>query len=223
MAKADKIIYTKTDEAPMLATYSFLPIINAFSKAAGVTVELRDISLAGRIIAAVPGTPDPGAEAARCLGRARRAGQDARSQHHQAAEHQRVGAAAEGGDQGIAEPGLQRSRYPEDPKDDEETRDQGALRQGQGQRRESGAARRQLGPPRAALREGIRAQAPALDGRVVAGLEDPRGPHEGRGLLRSNEKSVTLPAADRGPDRVRRRRTARSRCSRRSWRSRPAK
>src|SRR6185312_7266846 len=54
MAKADKIIYTKTDEAPMLATYSFLPIINAFTKAAGVTVELRDISLAGRVIAMFP-------------------------------------------------------------------------------------------------------------------------------------------------------------------------
>ncbi|MGE0469854.1 MAG: NADP-dependent isocitrate dehydrogenase [Nitrospira sp.] len=54
MAKADKIIYTKTDEAPMLATYSFLPIINAFSKAAGVSVELRDISLAGRVIAVFP-------------------------------------------------------------------------------------------------------------------------------------------------------------------------
>lgn len=52
--KASKIIYTKTDEAPMLATYSFLPIINAFSNAAGVSVELRDISLAGRIIALFP-------------------------------------------------------------------------------------------------------------------------------------------------------------------------
>ena len=51
---ASKIIYTKTDEAPMLATYSFLPIINAFSKAAGVFVELRDISLAGRILAVFP-------------------------------------------------------------------------------------------------------------------------------------------------------------------------
>ena len=52
--KASKIIYTKTDEAPALATYSFLPIINAFSKAAGVSVELRDISLAGRILAVFP-------------------------------------------------------------------------------------------------------------------------------------------------------------------------
>ncbi len=52
--KASKILYTKTDEAPMLATYSFLPIVNGFTKAAGVTVELRDISLAGRILAVFP-------------------------------------------------------------------------------------------------------------------------------------------------------------------------
>jgi len=49
-----KIIYTKTDEAPALATYSLLPIIKAFTKAAGINVETRDISLAGRIIAAFP-------------------------------------------------------------------------------------------------------------------------------------------------------------------------
>lgn len=46
-----KIIYTYTDEAPALATHSFLPIIEAFTKAAGVVVETRDISLSGRIIA----------------------------------------------------------------------------------------------------------------------------------------------------------------------------
>lgn len=49
-----KIIYTKTDEAPFLATYSLLPIIEAFTKAAGVEVELMDISLAGRILSAFP-------------------------------------------------------------------------------------------------------------------------------------------------------------------------
>ncbi|WP_102158100.1 NADP-dependent isocitrate dehydrogenase [Zhihengliuella halotolerans] len=47
-----KIIYTHTDEAPMLATYSFLPIVEAFTSTAGVEVETRDISLSGRIIAA---------------------------------------------------------------------------------------------------------------------------------------------------------------------------
>ena len=49
-----KIIYTETDEAPALATYSLLPIINVFTGAAGVVVESRDISLAGRIIASFP-------------------------------------------------------------------------------------------------------------------------------------------------------------------------
>jgi isocitrate dehydrogenase len=49
-----KIIYTITDEAPALATQSLLPIIGAFTAAAGVTVEPRDISLAGRILAAFP-------------------------------------------------------------------------------------------------------------------------------------------------------------------------
>jgi isocitrate dehydrogenase len=49
-----RIIYTHTDEAPLLATYSFLPIIQAYASSAGVDVETRDISLAGRIIAAFP-------------------------------------------------------------------------------------------------------------------------------------------------------------------------
>ncbi|MFG2594727.1 NADP-dependent isocitrate dehydrogenase [Streptomyces sp. NPDC048462] len=48
------IIYTHTDEAPALATYSFLPVIEAYASKAGVTVESRDISLAGRIIASFP-------------------------------------------------------------------------------------------------------------------------------------------------------------------------
>ncbi|MBU2977066.1 NADP-dependent isocitrate dehydrogenase [Alteromonas sp. C1M14] len=55
MTKAKStIIYTKTDEAPMLATYSFLPIIEKFTGAAGIDIELSDISLAGRILAAFP-------------------------------------------------------------------------------------------------------------------------------------------------------------------------
>jgi isocitrate dehydrogenase len=49
-----RIIYTKTDEAPALATYSLLPIVQAFTKTAGIAVETRDISLAGRILANFP-------------------------------------------------------------------------------------------------------------------------------------------------------------------------
>ena len=54
MSDQQKIIYTETDEAPRLATFSLLPIIKAFTDAAGVQVETRDISLAGRILAAFP-------------------------------------------------------------------------------------------------------------------------------------------------------------------------
>lgn len=54
MSDKATIIYTQTDEAPALATYSFLPIVNAFSKAAGIAIETRDISLAGRVLAGFP-------------------------------------------------------------------------------------------------------------------------------------------------------------------------
>ncbi len=52
--QSSKIIWTKIDEAPALATYSFLPIVQAFTKGSGVEVETSDISLAGRIIASFP-------------------------------------------------------------------------------------------------------------------------------------------------------------------------
>jgi isocitrate dehydrogenase len=59
-AQPSKIVYTFTDEAPALATYSFLPIVEAFTKVANVSIETSDISLAGRIIASFPeGLPTP--------------------------------------------------------------------------------------------------------------------------------------------------------------------
>ena len=54
MTAKPTIIYTHTDEAPMLATYSLLPLIRMFTTPAGIAVESRDISLSGRIIAAFP-------------------------------------------------------------------------------------------------------------------------------------------------------------------------
>lgn len=54
MSDSPKIIYTLTDEAPFLATQSLLPIVQAFAATAGITVETRDISLAGRILAQFP-------------------------------------------------------------------------------------------------------------------------------------------------------------------------
>lgn len=54
MSNTSKIIYTKTDEAPALATYSLLPIVKAFTSSSGIDVETQDISLAGRILAVLP-------------------------------------------------------------------------------------------------------------------------------------------------------------------------
>lgn len=62
MSNKSTIIYTKTDEAPLLATYSFLPIVKAFASKADIDVELRDISLAGRILANFTDYPDALAE-----------------------------------------------------------------------------------------------------------------------------------------------------------------
>ena len=53
MSKLPKIIWSKIDEAPALATYSLLPIVNAFTEAAGVSVVTSDISLAGRVLSAM--------------------------------------------------------------------------------------------------------------------------------------------------------------------------
>ena len=54
-----EIMWTKVDEAPALATYSLLPIVEAFVGAAGVSVKLKDISLAGRILANLPRKAHP--------------------------------------------------------------------------------------------------------------------------------------------------------------------
>ncbi|MEO7978495.1 NADP-dependent isocitrate dehydrogenase [Flavobacterium sp.] len=56
MTQNSKIFYTLTDEAPLLATYSFLPIVQAFTATAGIAIETRDISLAGRILSNFPET-----------------------------------------------------------------------------------------------------------------------------------------------------------------------
>ena len=54
MTRKSKIIYTKTDEAPALATESLLPIVKAYTSSANIELELKDISLAGRILANFP-------------------------------------------------------------------------------------------------------------------------------------------------------------------------
>ncbi|MEZ3181641.1 NADP-dependent isocitrate dehydrogenase [Streptomyces pimonensis] len=114
------IIYTHTDEAPALATYSFLPVVQAYASQAGVTVETRDISLAGRIIALFPEylaedqrIPDALSE----LGELAKtpAANIIKLPNISASIPQLKAAIAELQDQGYALPA-----YPDDPKTDEE-------------------------------------------------------------------------------------------------------
>jgi isocitrate dehydrogenase len=118
--KADKIIYTKTDEAPMLATYSFLPIINAFSKAAGVAVELRDISLAGRILAVFPDYLTPEQKQADALSEL---GELAKTPEANIIKLPNISASLPQLQEAIKElqsQGYKLPDYPENPKDDKE-------------------------------------------------------------------------------------------------------
>ena len=154
-----KIIYTHTDEAPLLATYSFLPIIQAYAAKAGVDVETRDISVAARILAQF------GLRRRRAR-RARRAGQDARGQHHQAAQRLRLHPAAQGRDQGAAGAGLRPPGLPGERAD----------RRGEGRRAKYDKVKGSAVNP--VLREGnsdrraprvgqeLRQEPPAPDGRV---------------------------------------------------------
>jgi isocitrate dehydrogenase len=117
---ASKIIYTKTDEAPMLATYSFLPIINAFSKAAGVSVELRDISLAGRILAVFPEYLTPQQKQADALSEL---GELAKTPEANIIKLPNISASLpqiQGAIKELQSQGYKLPEYPENPKDDKE-------------------------------------------------------------------------------------------------------
>jgi isocitrate dehydrogenase len=117
---ASKIIYTKTDEAPMLATYSFLPIINAFSKAAGVSVELRDISLAGRILAMFPDYLTPQQKQADALSEL---GELAKTPEANIIKLPNISASLpqiQGAIKELQTQGYKLPEYPENPKDDKE-------------------------------------------------------------------------------------------------------
>lgn len=114
------IIYTHTDEAPALATHSFLPVVQAYASTAGVSVETRDISLAGRIIASFPERLDEGQrinDALAELGELAKTPQAniIKLPNISASIPQLKAAVAELQDQGYALPD-----YPDDPKTDEE-------------------------------------------------------------------------------------------------------
>ncbi|MDT0444317.1 NADP-dependent isocitrate dehydrogenase [Streptomyces johnsoniae] len=114
------IIYTHTDEAPALATYSFLPVVEAYASTAGVRVERRDISLAGRIIAGFPDYLEPAQRIGDALAELGELAQTPEANiiklpNISASIPQLKAAIAELKEQGYALPD-----YPDDPKTDEE-------------------------------------------------------------------------------------------------------
>ena len=163
-----KIIYTFTDEAPLLATYSFLPIISAYAKPAGVEIETRDISLAARIIAQFPEvlTADQREDDALAELGALATTPEAniiKLPNISASIPQLKAAIGELQGQGFALPD-----YPESPNGPVEE----DIRSGQ-----PGPARGQLRSAGAGFGEELRQVAPALHGCLEPRLQDQRGNH----------------------------------------------
>jgi isocitrate dehydrogenase len=193
-SKADKIIYTKTDEAPMLATYSFLPIINAFSKAAGVTVELRDISLAGRVLAVFPEYLTPEQKQPDALAEL---GELAKTPEANIIKLPNISASAPQLVATIKElqkQGYKLPDYPENPKDDKEREIKARYDKVKGSAvnpvlREGNSDRRAPLSVKAHTRKHPHKMGPwSSDSKTHVS-------HMSGGDFRSNEKSLTIPAA----------------------------
>ena len=168
----------------MLATYSFLPVVQAFASSAGVDVETRDISLAGRILALFPEHLTEEQRISDDLAELGELATTPEANIIKLPNVSRLDAAAQGRHQGAAEPGLRPPRLPRRPADRRGARRPHPLRQGQGQRGQPGAARGQLRPPRPRRRQELRPQAPALDGRLEQRQQDQRRDHGHRRLPR---------------------------------------
>ena len=161
-----KIIYTLTDEAPALATYSLLPIVQAFTKAAGIEVETRDISLAGRILANFPEHLSANQKIADQL---TELGELTLKPEANIIKLPNVSASLPQLKVAIKElqsQGYKIPYYPEDPKTDAEKGNQVTLRQSARQRGKSSAARRQFGSPCCGLGQAVCTQASPQNGPV---------------------------------------------------------
>ena len=180
---AAKIIYTYTDEAPALATYSLLPIIQAFTRAAGVVVETRDISLAGRILAAFPDRLPPDRRQSDDLAEL---GQLAKTPDANIIKLPNISASIpqlKGAIKELQRQGYTLPDYPEEPQNDEEKAIKAAyakvlgsavnpvMREGNSDRRVATSVKHTQ-------------ETPALDGRVEQGLEVTCRAYERRRFLR---------------------------------------
>ena len=170
------IIYTHTDEAPALATYSFLPIIQAYAGTAGIEVETRDISLAGRILAGFSESLEPIQRVDDALGEL------GELTHHPEAniiKLPNVSASSPQLKAAIAElqlHGYALPDYPRRPKVRRRSIDSFPLRQSHGERSQPRVAARQFGSSSARVREELRETSSAQDGTVDVSVERPTWP-----------------------------------------------
>ena len=167
---ASKIIYTLTDEAPLLATYSFLPVIRTFAAPAGIDIEESDISVAARVLAEFPENltdaqkvPNTLAE----LGKKTLLPETniIKLPNISASVGQLIACIRELQGKGYAIPD-----FPEDPKTDEDKAVRARYAKCIGSCREPCVARGQFGSSRAQGRQGIRPQEPSFHGAVEPGL-----------------------------------------------------
>ena len=166
-----KIIWTEIDEAPALATYSLLPIVQKFTGGAGIAIETGRHLPGGTNPRELPGEPDAGPAA--CRDWLTQLGELAKQPEANIIKLPNISASVPQLKAAIKElqgQGYQVPDYPENPDERRRAGDQDALRQGAGQRGEPGAARGQLRPPRRDRGEGIRQEAPAQAGPLDAGL-----------------------------------------------------
>ena len=202
-----KIIWTKIDEAPALATYSLLPIVQAYTKGTGIEVETRDISLAGRIIA---NFPDKLTDEQKIPDYLTQLGELAKTPEANIIKLPNISASIpqlQAAIKELQDKGYDIPDYPEEPKNDEEKALQARFAKVLGSAvnpvlREGNSDRRP-----AAVGQEVRPEEPAQDDEALArvGLQGARRPHDGQGLLREREVHHHGQGR-RGQDRVRGRR-----------------
>ena len=162
-----KILYTLTDEAPALATRSLLPILEAFCAAAGVEIEPRDISLAGRILAQFP---DRLSDEQRAPDALKELGELAKTPEANIIKLPNISASVpqlKAAIKELQEKGYAVPDYPEEPANDEQREVRARYDKIKGSA-VNGDPAGELRPPCGRIGQVIRPETPALDGRLVA-------------------------------------------------------
>ncbi len=186
---SSKITWTKTDEAPALASHALLPIVRAYAEGTGVEVETADISLAGRIVA---NFPERLRDDQKIPDELTRLGALAETPDANIVKLPNISAsdsATASGDRGTPGEGLRHPRVSRGSVYRGGACAAGAVCGCPGLGSESRFARRQFGPPGSGVRESVRPEASAQDDETLAGVRfgDAGRPHERQGLLWQRE------------------------------------